>query len=225
ALCVEPVPDEKELAASTAAGYRNCPYSDKLLTAVPSPRKTAIPARVGEPSPIKYVIYIIKENRTYDQVFGDVKEGNGDPSLVMFGEQVTPNHHKLVREFGLLDNLYSTGQVARDGHPWTTMGYNTDYIARDWHLTYSRRLGVDDDDEGNLSKAPSGYLWDACARAGLSYRSYGEYGRRVSEPDGNFRMEGRVPGLVGHMCPDFGVPKVKGKKVRDTENVEVFLKE
>jgi YVTN family beta-propeller protein len=225
ALSIVPVPDDKQLAAYTAAVYRNCPYADKLLSAVPSPHPTAIPKKVGEPSPIKHVLYIIKENRTYDQVFGDVKEGNGDPSLVMFGEKITPNHHKLAREFVLLDNLYCNGQVSRDGHPWSTMAYNTDYIARDWHLTYSGRRGVDDDDDGDLSRAPSGYLWDACARHGLSYRSYGEYGRRVSTPDGNFKMEGSVPGLVGHFCPDFGVPKARGQRVRDTDSVEVFLKE
>jgi YVTN family beta-propeller protein len=224
-LSIVPVPDEKQLKDYTATVYRNCPYSDKLLTNAPSPHKTAIPTKVGDASPIKHVIYIIKENRTYDQVFGDMKKGNGDPSLVMFGEDVTPNHHKLANEFVLLDNLYCNGQVSRDGHPWSTMAYNTDYIARDWTLTYSRRTGIDDDDEGNLSKAPSGYLWDACARHGLTYRSYGEYGTRVSQKDGSFRMEGRVPGLVGHMCPDYGVPKVKGQKIRDTENVDIFLKE
>jgi YVTN family beta-propeller protein len=225
ALSVVAVPDEKQLAEYTALVYRNCPYSNELLTNAPYPHKTAIPTRVGDPSPIKYVIYIIKENRTYDQVFGDIPKGNGDPSLVMFGEKVTPNHHKLAHEFVLLDNLYCNGQVSRDGHPWSTMAYNTDYIARDWHLTYSRRSGVEDDDEGNLSKAPSGYLWDACARHGISYRSYGEYGRRVSEPDGKFRMEGRVPGLIGHMCPNYGLPRVPGQRPRDTDNVEVFLKE
>jgi YVTN family beta-propeller protein len=225
ALSIVPVPDDKQLAAHTATVYRNCPYSDKLLAGTPSTEKTAIPARVGEASPIKYVIYIIKENRTYDQVFGDVKKGNGDPELVMFGEKVTPNHHKLADEFVLLDNLYCNGQVSRDGHPWSTMAYNTDYIARDWHLTYSGRKGVDDDDEADLAKAPSGYLWDACARAGLSYRSYGEYGRRVSQPDGSFKMDGAVPGLVGHFCPDYGVPAKKGDKVRDTDRVETFLKE
>jgi YVTN family beta-propeller protein len=225
ALSVVPVPDEKQLIEYTATVYRNCPYSDKLLSGTLTAEKTAIPAKVGDPSPIKYVIYIIKENRTYDQVFGDVKKGNGDPSLVMFGEKVTPNHHKLSEEFVLLDNLYCNGQVSRDGHPWSTMAYNTDYIARDWHLTYSGRKGVNDDDEGSLAKAPSGYLWDACARAGVSYRSYGEYGKRVSQPDGSFKMDARVPGLVGHICPEYGVPKVKGQKVRDTENVETFLKE
>ena len=90
--------------------------------------------------------------------------GNGDPSLVMFGREVSPNHHKLAEEFVLLDNLYCNGHVSADGHPWSTMAYNTDYIARNWALTYSGRAGIDDDDEGDLSKAPSGYLWDACAR-------------------------------------------------------------
>jgi YVTN family beta-propeller protein len=225
ALSVVPVPDEKQLVAYTAQVYRNCPYSDKLLTAAPHPDKTAIPTKVGDPSPIKYVIYIIKENRTYDQVFGDIKKGNGDPALVMFGEKVTPNHHKLAEEFVLLDNLYCNGQVSRDGHPWSTMAYATDYISRDWHLTYSSRKGVEDDEEGKLQNAPSGYLWDACARAKLSYRSYGEYGKRVSQADGSNKMEGRVPGLVGHMCPDYGVGKVKGVRPRDTDNVDVFLKE
>jgi YVTN family beta-propeller protein len=228
ALSILPVPDEKQLKEFTAQVYRNCPYSDEQLTTAPYSEKTAIPTKVGDPSPIKYIIYIIKENRTYDQVFGDVKKGNGDPALVMFGESVTPNHHKLADEFVLLDNLYCNGQVSRDGHPWSTMAYHTDYIARDWHLTYSRRRGVkddDDDDAGNLSNAPSGYLWDACARAGLGYRSYGEYGKRVSDGQGGYKMEGRVPGLIGHMCLEYGIPKAKGSRPRDTDNVDIFLNE
>jgi YVTN family beta-propeller protein len=225
ALSIVPVPDEKQLRQHTATVYRNCPYSDKLLSGAPAAEKTAIPAEVGAASPIKYVIYIIKENRTYDQVFGDVPKGNGDPALVMFGEKVTPNHHKLAEEFVLLDNLYCNGQVSQDGHPWSTMAYNTDYVAKDWHVTYSGRKGVADDDEANLEKAPSGYLWDACARAGLSYRSYGEYGKRVSQPDGTFRMEGAVPGLVGHHCPDWGNSRVKGAWARDPKQIETFLRE
>jgi YVTN family beta-propeller protein len=232
-LSIVPVPDDKKLKEYTAQVFKNCPYSDALLTAAPHATATAIPTRVGAPSPIKYVIYIIKENRTYDQVFGDLADpklgdkakDNGDPALCMFPRKVTPNHHKLAEEFVLLDNLYCNGQVSRDGHPWSTAAYNTDYISRDWHLTYSARKGVEDDDEGNLSNPPSGYLWDACKRAGLSYRSYGEYGKRVSDGMGAVKMEGRVPGLVGHMCPDYGIAKEKGKRARDTDNVEVFLKE
>jgi phospholipase C len=225
ALSIVPIPDEKALNTYTATVYKNCPYSDEQLTIAPHPTKTAIPTRVGDTSPIKHVIYIIKENRTYDQIFGDIEKGNGDPSLVMFGREVTPNHHKLAEEFVLLDNLYCNGQVSRDGHPWSTMAYNTDYVARDWMLTYSRREGVDDDDEGNLTKSPSGYIWDACARAGLSYRSYREAGHRVSEPDGTVKFEAAVPGLVGHMSPDYGISKVPGERDRDTDNVEVFLQE
>ncbi len=225
ALSIVDVPDAKQLAAYTDQVYRNCPYSDKLLTAVPSPRKTAIPTTVGGKSPIKHVIYIIKENRTYDQVFSDMPRGNGDPSLLMFGAEVTPNHHKLASEFVLLDNLYCNGHVSADGHPWSTMAYNTDYIARNWALTYSGRQGIDDDDEGELTKAPSGYIWDSCKRHGVSYRSYGEYGGRVSQKDGTFRMEGRVPGLVGHMSPKYGIPQKPGQKVRDTDLVDIFLEE
>ncbi len=224
-VSIVPIPDDKTLAGYTETVYKVCPYSDKLLSAAPYPLKTAIPTKVGDPSPIKYVLYIIKENRTYDQVFGDMPRGNGDPSLVMFGREVTPNHHKLAEEFVLLDNLYCNGHVSADGHPWSTMAYNTDYIARNWALTYSSRAGIHDDDDGDLSNAPSGYLWDACARAGLSYRSYGEYGRRVSQPDGSLKVEGAVPGLVGHMCPDYGVSKVAGARVRDTENADTFLRE
>jgi YVTN family beta-propeller protein len=226
ALSIVPVPDDAKLAGYTEAVYRNCPYSDKQLsTAVAPAEKTAIPARVGDPSPIKHVLYIIKENRTYDQVFGDIEKGNGDPSLVMFGREVTPNHHKLAEEFVLLDNLYCNGHVSADGHPWSTMAYNTDYLARNWALTYSRRAGVDNDDEAELAKAPSGFLWDACGRHNLSYRSYGEYGKRVSQPDGTVTMEAGAPGLVGHICPDFKVPKAPGKPARDTDNAETFLRE
>lgn len=227
ALSVVPMPDESTLKTYTQQVYRNCPYSDDLLTSVPSAIPTAIPSKVGALSPIKYVIYVIKENRTYDQVFGDLAagdnpKGNGDPSLCMFPRKVTPNHHKLAEQFVLLDNMYCNGQVSRDGHPWSTMAYNTDYIARDWHLTYSQRLGVDDDDEGDLSNAPSGYLWDACKRAGVSYRNYKEYGSRVSDDSGNVKMEGRVPGLIGHMCPDFGIGK--GRE-RDMNLIDIMLDE
>ena len=149
ALSIVPVPDDTKLAAYTEVVYKNCPYSDKLLTDAPTTLKTAIPVKVGDPSPIKHVIYIIKENRTYDQVFGDMPRGNGDPSLTMFPEQVTPNHHKLAREFVLLDNLYCNGHVSADGHPWSTMAYNTDHIARNWALSYSRRAVLDDDEDGH----------------------------------------------------------------------------
>jgi YVTN family beta-propeller protein len=226
ALSIVDLPeDEDDLQRLTDRVYKNCPYSDKLIAGTPYERRTAIPTKVGDPSPIKHVIYIIKENRTYDQVLSDIPRGRRDPSLLMFGREITPNHHKLAEEFVLLDNLYCNGHVSADGHPWSTMAYNTDYIARNWCLTYSKRAGIEDDDDGDLTNAPSGYIWDACARHGKTYRSYGEYGGRVSQPDGTFRMEGRVPGLVGHVSPTYGIPKYKGHKVRDTDRVATFLEE
>ena len=122
----------------------------------------------------------------------------------MFGRDVTPNHHKLAEEFVLLDNLYCNGHVSADGHPWSTMAYNTDYIARELGPDLFEPRGGRRRRRRGPANAPSGYLWDACARAGLTYRSYGEYGRRVSQPDGSLKIEGAVPGLVGHMCPDYG---------------------
>jgi YVTN family beta-propeller protein len=220
-LSIVPIPDDKQLAEYTTTVYRNCPYSDKLLSGTPYPHKTAIPTKLGEPSPIRHVIYVIRENRTYDQVLGDVKKGNGDPSLLMFGEKITPNCHKLVNEFVLLDNLYCNADVSRDGHPWSTMAYVTDYTSRDWHLSYSGRKGVRDDDEGNLTKAPSGYLWDACARQGLSYRCYGIHGTG-GEPKGAAKKEARSPSLVGHWCPGYTGDL---QNQRDTERIEIFLKE
>jgi YVTN family beta-propeller protein len=230
ALSIVEIPDEEQLAKYTAQVYNNCPYSDELLTKAPGSSDSIIPQRAGDPCPIKYVIYVIKENRTYDQVFGDLAAstppvGNGDPSLCMFPRQVTPNHHKIAEQFVLLDNTYCNGQVSRDGHPWSTMAYNTDYIARDWHLTYSQRVGIDDDDEGDLSNAPSGFIWDACKRAGVTYRSYKEYGGRVSEGDGQFKMEGRVPGLVGHMCPTYGLGTGGKGRERDKDLVDIMLEE
>ena len=225
ALSIVPMPDDEQLAAYTRTVYGNCPYSDKLLSDAPYPTKTAIPTKVGEPSPIKHVIYIIKERRTFDQVLGDIGRGECDPSLVMFGKEVTPNHPKLSNDFVLLDNLYCNGHVSRDGHPWSTMAYNTDYTARNWALSYSGREAIESDEQGELHKAPSGYLWDNCARNNISYRSYGEYGSRVTQADGSVRMEARVPGLIGHMCPDYGIPKQPGQRTRDTDNVEVFLRE
>jgi hypothetical protein len=138
---------------------------------------------------------------------------------------VSRNDLRVGVVFVMHDNLYSNGHVSDDGHPWSTMAYNTDYIARNWALTYSRRQGIDDDDEGDLTRAPSGYIWDMAKRHGVTYRNYGEYGGRVSQPDGTFKMDGRVPGLIGHVCPDYDL-RIEGQpRMRDTENVDVFLKE
>ena len=101
-----------------------------------APQDNPIPRKLGEPTPIKYCIYIIKENRTYDQVLGDMPQGNGDPTLCLFPERITPNHHQLAREFVLLDNFYVESEVSADGHEWTMGAYATDFVEKMWPLSY-----------------------------------------------------------------------------------------
>jgi YVTN family beta-propeller protein len=181
------LPAKAKLAQLTRRVYANSPYTDEMLKAARAPKeKTAIPFRVGAPSPIKHVIYVIKENRTYDQVLGDMKEGNGDPSLCLFGEDVTPNQHALAREFVLLDNFYVDAEVSADGHNWSMAAYATDYTEKTWPTNYSNR-GRTYDYEGSkkIARPTGGYIWDYCARAGVTYRSYGEFvASREGKPGG-----------------------------------------
>jgi hypothetical protein len=135
-------------------------------------RPVPVPARPGEPSLFNHVIYIIKENRTYDQVFGDMKEGNGDPKLVLFGEDVTPNHHALARQFTLFDNFYCSGVLSADGHTWCNEAYVSDYMERSfggWTRSYA------DDGSDPLAYVPTGFLWENALRHKKSLRNFGEY--------------------------------------------------
>jgi hypothetical protein len=125
---------------------------------------------VGDASPIKHVLYIIKENRTYDQVFGDIEKGNGDPKLTLFGRDVTPNHHALAEEFVLLDNLYCNGEVSADGHPWSTSAYATDFTQRSWVLSYSRKGSTNATE--SVTRPPNGYIWEAVLKKGLTVQGY-----------------------------------------------------
>ena len=120
-------PSQKQLSVFSQVVYQNTPYNKEKETSGKGEQGNPIPMKVGEKSPIRYVFYIIKENRTYDQVLGDIKEGNGDSSLVLFGEKITPNQHKLAKEFVLLDNFYCDGEVSADGHNWSMGGYATDF--------------------------------------------------------------------------------------------------
>jgi len=133
--------------------------------------------------PIKHVIYVIKENRTYDQVFGDLAQANGDPSLCVFGREVTPNQHALAERFVLLDNYYCNGVVSADGHQWAMQGVVVDYLEKQfggWTRSYD--LGTD-----ALTYAANGFLWDAVLLRGLSFRNFGELDfARVDEPKGTW---------------------------------------
>src|SRR5258708_31305976 len=125
------------LRAWTKQVYDNTPYhDDQLVAAKASATSTVIPHQVGAGSPIKHVLYILKENRTYDQVLGDLGKGNGDPRLTIFGEKVTPNHHARARQFVVLDNLYCDGEVSVDGHSWSNSAYATDFNEKLWPVTY-----------------------------------------------------------------------------------------
>jgi len=168
-------PDAAQLAKYTETVNANnrLAYS---LAGLEKPRPDAkplpVPARHGEPSLFKHVIYVIKENRTYDQVLGDMKEGNGDPRLVMFGEEVTPNHHALARQFTLFDNFYCSGVLSADGHTWVNEAYVSDYLERTFG-GFTR--SYPDDGSDPLAYVPTGFLWDNALSHKKTFRNYGEY--------------------------------------------------
>ncbi|MDZ4681134.1 MAG: alkaline phosphatase family protein [Saprospiraceae bacterium] len=194
-LSIIAAPEAQRLEAYTRQVYRNSPYSkdrEKLAEGVPG---NPIPRQVGDPSPIKYVFYIIKENRTYDQVLGDMPEGNGDTSLCLFPEKITPNHHALAREFVLLDNFYVSAEVSADGHNWSTAGYANDYTEKSWVTSYGGRGGnYVYEGQNPIAWPKGGFIWDHCKRAGVSYRTYGEFADDYNP---------NIPALEGHFCPYF----------------------
>ncbi|MBS1920029.1 MAG: bifunctional YncE family protein/alkaline phosphatase family protein [Bacteroidetes bacterium] len=168
-------PVAKQLSVYSQAVYHNSPYSKGKEMISNGEAGNPVPMKVGGVSPIKYVFYIIKENRTYDQVLGDMQEGNGDTSLVLFGEKTTPNLHKIAKEFVLLDNFYCDGEVSADGHEWTMGAYATDYLEKTWPTSYGGRGGEYDSEGGRKIANNKVYLWDQCKQKNISYRSYGEF--------------------------------------------------
>jgi len=185
-------PTPAQLKAFTKQVYANTPFTNKKEKMAPGIAGNPIPRSKADKSPIKHVFYIIKENRTYDQVLGDMTKGNGDTSLCIFGNKITPNLHAMANEFVLADNFYVDAEVSADGHNWTNAAYATDYIEKTWPTYYSGR-GGDYGSEGVRTAVDprDGYIWDYCKRAGVSYRSYGEfaaYGKTT------------IKALQGHMC-------------------------
>jgi YVTN family beta-propeller protein len=204
-LSVIPVPDASTLESYTRIVIGNNEF-DEMKNArnnrSRNPKPHAIPRRPGDPSLIKHVIYVIKENRTYDQVLGDIPEGNGDPSLVLFGPDTTPNHHALAKEFVLFDNFYADAEVSADGHNWSMGAIATDYVQRNWPANYSGRNRPYDFEAGSeAALPPAGYLWNVAARAGLSYRVYGEFGNTSESEDTEPAPFARD--LEGHLAPNF----------------------
>ncbi len=208
---------QKQIKAWTKQVFDNTPYKDDYLTMARPPQGPSIvPQRTGAGSPVKHVVYVIKENRTYDQVLGDVKKGNGDARLAIFGEEVTPNHHAIASQFVLFDNLYCDGEVSVDGHSWSNSAIATDYNEKMWPANYG---GHSKTTRSNAYVPSGGHLWDLAAKKGLTYRSYGEYASRSSDGTTMDAAPG-VGGLLGHVAPNFKLPGM-----RDTDNVKVFFAE
>ncbi|MBY0230841.1 MAG: hypothetical protein K2W96_16260, partial [Gemmataceae bacterium] len=174
-----PYPDEKALAKWTKQAKDDALVPQALAARERGDRKAKpvpVPKRLGEPSVFEHVVYVIKENRTYDQVFGDLKQGKGDPKLCLFPREVTPNHHKLAEEFVLLDNFYCNGVLSADGHSWATEGFVADHLERSFGgFTRSYTWGDD-----ALTYSSSGFVWDGVLLAGRTFRNYGEF--RYTDP-------------------------------------------
>jgi len=188
-ISVVAMPDEAQLASYTTAVAENNrmmigPAEQRRRLAPDNVAPKAIPRRAGEPSFIEHVVYIVKENRTYDQVFGDISRGNGDPSLVMFGEDVTPNQHRLADQFVLLDNFYATGGNSADGHQWVTQANEVDYCL--WPGYTGRSYPFDGSDP--IAYSAGGFIWDAALRMKKMVRVYGEYAPRIDTVGPKERM-------------------------------------
>jgi YVTN family beta-propeller protein len=178
-MSIVPLPADNNLPALSERVALNL-RQPKIAEALLPPRKDQpprpVPQRIGEPSLIRHVVYIIKENRTYDQVFGDIEAGNGNASLCIFGADVTPNHHKLAREFVLLDNSYCCGILSADGHQWSTTAFSTDYMEKSFAgfpRSYPDGMGEDENDA--LAYSPAGFIWDNALKHRISIRNYGEF--------------------------------------------------
>ena len=175
-LSIISIPDQKVLDVYSRAVYHNTPFNKKIEAEAPGESGNPIPQKKGESSPIKHVFYVLKENRSYDQVLGDMKEGNGDASICIFGDSITPNEHAIAREFVLMDNFYVNAEVSADGHNWSDAAYATDYVQKMWPSNYSGR-GGNYDFGGNrkIANPDKGFIWNYCFRAGVSFRNYGEF--------------------------------------------------
>ncbi|NOZ61751.1 MAG: bifunctional YncE family protein/alkaline phosphatase family protein [Calditrichaeota bacterium] len=224
-VAVLPEPNKDQLKKFTSQVQKNNGWDKRKKQAknetAASNEQHAIPRKIGEPSLIKHVLYIIKENRTYDQIFGDLAQGNGDSSLVLFDRKITPNHHKIVEQFVLFDNFYVDAEVSADGHEWSMGAIATDFVEKTWPATYSGR-GKGYPAEGNFEIAfPSiGYLWDMAARKGISYRSYAEFIKAPADADDPAYTAMKT--LQGHFDPyyrpwDLDYP--------DTSRAKEFIRE
>jgi len=235
-ISIIPVPSENKLKELTEIAVRNNSLARTGEYLNTQNKKVAVPYLPGQTSHFKHVVYIIKENRTYDQIFGDMPQGNGDTSLVHFGYEVTPNHHKLAETFVLMDNYYCSGILSADGHQWTNEAFVTDYIEKSFG-GFTRSYPYDGDDA--IAYASSGFIWDNVLRNGLTFRNYGEFVDAIINP-GNatftdiyndfkegtkkitIKAKANLEQLEPYICPTFiGFPN----KVPDVYRATEFIKE
>jgi phospholipase C len=183
-------------------------------------------SKLDEPNPlpkIDHVIYIVKENRSYDQVLGDMKEGNGDASLVLFPENITPNLHKLARQFVLFDNFYVSADVSADGHNWSLAAIAPDYVQKMWPNKYAnRRTTYDFEEQDVASLPPAGYLWTNAGAAGVSMRNYGYM---VNNKPNAPRGEDQITGVRDPVLSKVTNWKYRGFDLDfpDVERAQIFL--
>lgn len=208
------MPNEAQLKNFTRQVYRNSPYTKERERLAEGEPGNPIPQRAGDPSPIRHVFYIIKENRTYDQVLGDLKEGNGDSTLCLFPEKITPNEHALAKEFVLLDNFYVSAEVSADGHNWSTAAYANDFTEKTWVTSYGDRGGeYVFEGQNPLTHPKGGFIWDHCRRAGISYRTYGEFADDYKP---------NIEALKDHFCPYY---TSWDTRVKDTTRVRQWRRD
>ncbi len=220
---VVPPFDSARLEAYSNEVLAQSPYNDNQLDDAGIPAGNPVPSGEGA-SPIQHVIYILKENRTYDQVLGDIGKGASDPSLVLFDEKAGPNHHKLAREFVLFDNFYVNADVSADGHNWSDAAIAPDYVQKLWPSTYSKRRKTYDYEGGEpAGLPPAGYLWTNAAAAGISMRNYGHF--VTNKP----RQEGgdQVAAVRDPLLASITNRAYRGFDLdyRDVDRVSVFLRD
>ena len=219
-------PTSQNITPYTNTVIANSPYRDSLMDEVAIPRGNPVPSHPIDPSPIKHVIYIVQENRTYDQVLGDIKKGNGDPSLVLFGENVTPNHHKLANEFVLFDNFYVSSDVSADGHNWATAAIAPDYTIKLSPNSYAGRRKGAYDYEGQeaANRPPAGYIWTNAHEAGVTLRNYGYFANNRRNPAPH---DDQVDSVRDPILGPVTNPKYRGFDLNysDIDRANVFLKD
>ena len=216
-IAIIQVPSQTELANYSQQTLKNAPLG---VEAIQKTINTKVILKDAL-SKIKHVVYVIKENRTYDQVLGDVTKGNGDPNLTIFGKSVTPNEHQLVDKFALFDNFYTDGETSQVGHQWADAAYANDYEEKQWLLSYSRRGEIESDTR--LTSSPGEYLWTAARHKGLKARVYGEY-VDVQE-DHNSLQNPDIKNDPEKFGYSESFERIFARGGRDTEKVEDFIKE